>query len=152
MSARWFLTTFFGMSLLFLCAARSPGGDDLAQAELKKLEGTWQVTSGERNGMPTERIVGDTLTFSGEEFTVQHDGNERFKATIKLYPDKKPREIDATVTEGEDKGKTALGIYALEGDELKLCFDPPGGGARPKEFASPEGSDYMVVVLKRQKK
>src|SRR5262245_40044788 len=126
MNARWPSTIGLGLSLLFIWATRAPGGDP-AQAALKKLEGTWQVTRGERNGMPTERIVGDTLTIRGEELAVQRDGKEQFKGTIKLYPDKAPQGLDVTITEGEDKGKTALGIYALDGDDLKLCFEPPGG-------------------------
>ena len=43
-----------------------------------------------------------------------------------------------------------LGIYKIEGDKLILCLSM--GGERPKEFASPAGSKFMLVTCKRAKK
>lgn len=150
MNRRRFLT--LGAGMLLLAAARTLGGDDATQVELKKIEGTWVITSAEQGGKAADRRRGDRLTFRGENLTVQHDGKEEFKATIKLHPDQKPKAIDLTIAEGEEKGKTALGIYALDGDDLKFCFNEPGGEGRPTEFTSQQGSEHMVVVLKREKK
>jgi uncharacterized protein (TIGR03067 family) len=141
----------FGFSLL--CVGQSPGGDDdAAKKELQAIQGTWQVTSGEKDGMATDRFNSDKLTISSDIFTVHHDGKDEFKATIRLHPDKKPKAADVKFTEGNENGKTALGIYTLDGDDLKFCFNKPGGESRPEDFSTKVGSDRMVVVLKREKK
>ena len=47
------------------------------------------------------------------------------------------------MTEFEKKeyiGKTALGIYAFDGDNLKWCSNEPGGAGRPKAFPAKVGS------------
>ena len=69
--------------------------------------------------------------------------------THKFDPDKKPPQVDAVVTEGEDKGNTMLGIYELKGDTMKVCFDPTGK-ERPTSFTPNEGQ--FGGVVKRAKK
>jgi hypothetical protein len=44
-----------------------------------------------------------------------------------------------------------LGIYEIDGDTLKVCFDPQGK-VRPTEFKSAPGSENFVNVHKRVKK
>lgn len=123
-----------------------------AKKELEKLKGTWVVTSAERDGKQTDRLNGDKMTIAGEGFVVtSKDGKELVKATIKLDPSKKPKTIDLTLTEGSDKDKVVLGIYALDGDKMKICLNEPGNTTRPTEFASKEGTRLMVVELKRDK-
>jgi hypothetical protein len=43
-----------------------------------------------------------------------------------------------------------LGIYALDGDTLKVCYDPQGQD-RPKEFKSAADSNVTFAVCKRVK-
>ena len=71
--------------------------------------------------------------------------------TQKLDPSKSPKTIDVTVTEGLNKGAVMLGIYEINGDTLKVCFDPEGK-KRPTEFKSASGSADFVNVHKRVKK
>jgi hypothetical protein len=49
----------------------------------------------------------------------------------------------------EHKGKTGLGIYTLEGDDLQWCVCQPGETKRPKEFW---GKGHLFVTFKRDKK
>ena len=53
---------------------------------------------------------------------------------------------------GGSGGKDVVfqGIYALDGDDLKICFAPPGE-KRPTEFVTQGGSSEQLVVLKRDK-
>jgi uncharacterized protein (TIGR03067 family) len=124
--------------------------DDTAKvkAELKKLQGTWVDVYAEKAGEKLE--VGDhELKFDGETFRVSDHGRVQEKGTIKLDPSKDPMEIDLRLQEGEQEAKTALGIYAWDGENLKLCLGEPGGGPRPKDFTTaPEGR--ILIVLKRQ--
>ena len=51
-----------------------------------------------------------------------------------------------TVVKGQGKGQTVLGIYALEGETLKLCYALPGR-ERPKTFTTAEGSGTQMRRL-----
>ena len=53
-------------------------------------------------------------------------------------------------TEGPEKGNTSLGIYQLEGDDLKLCLTITAKD-RPAEFAAKPKSGLGIEVLKREK-
>jgi len=138
-----------------LLAGGLAGGDDKADAAKKdqdKLQGTWTFVSMESNGQAVPQ--GDpapTITFAGNKFTVKAGEVVLQAGTQTLDPGKKPKEVDSTVTEGEGKGTTMLGIYELDGDNLKACFDTQGK-KRPTEFKTAAGSGHMLVVLKRAKK
>jgi uncharacterized protein (TIGR03067 family) len=67
-----------------------------------------------------------------------------------VEPAQTPKTVNATVTEGEGKGTTMLGIYELDGDTMKCCFDPEGK-KRPTEFKTSEGSTVFLNVHKREK-
>jgi uncharacterized protein (TIGR03067 family) len=125
--------------------------EDTGADVLKKLQGTWQFVSQEMDGKsrPKEELAKQTITFAGDKWTVRADGKVVQAGTHKFNPAKKPAQVDAVVTEGEDKGNTMLGIYELKGDRLHVCFDPKGK-ARPTDFASK--GDRMTAIVERQKK
>jgi hypothetical protein len=56
----------------------------------------------------------------------------------------------AADTEGPEKGNTSLGIYELQGDDLKLCLTITAKD-RPTEFAAKPKSGHGFEVLKREK-
>ncbi|HZT79683.1 MAG TPA: TIGR03067 domain-containing protein [Gemmataceae bacterium] len=125
--------------------------DDAAAKEAKKFQGTWVFVSMERDGK--QQPKGDevmTVTIQGDKFTVKRGDKFFHSGTQKLYPARKPKAIDARITEGEGKGTTMLGIYELDGDTLKVCFDEEGK-ARPTEFKSKPNSSLFVVVARRKK-
>jgi uncharacterized protein (TIGR03067 family) len=129
--------------------------DDKAdvEKELKKFQGTWTFESSETGGkeLPTGELKELTLTFEGDKHTVKK-GDEVIQVGIqKLDPSKSPKTIDVTMAEGLNKGKVMLGIYEIDGDTLKVCFDPHGK-KRPTEFKSVPGSENFVNVHKRVKK
>jgi uncharacterized protein (TIGR03067 family) len=65
---------------------------------------------------------------------------------FKIDASTSPKSIDVTSNYGEDKGKTARGIYELEGTTLSICACYKGD--RPKKIVSDSG--IMLMVLKRQ--
>jgi uncharacterized protein (TIGR03067 family) len=117
-----------------------------------KLQGTWTFVSMERGG---EKIPqgegGPTITFDGDKFAVKAGDQVLQAGTQTLDPSQKPKAVDSKVTEGEGKGTTMLGIYEIDGDNLKACFDTEGK-KRPTEFKTTAGDGHMLVVLKRAKK
>ena len=81
--------------------------------------------------------------------TVYEKGKIEVQYEIKLDIDKKPKTIDFTNLIGENKDKTEPGIYAFDGDKLKLCLDEKRKG-RPTVFEGKESETYSVIVLKKK--
>jgi uncharacterized protein (TIGR03067 family) len=129
--------------------------DDKAdvEKEFKKFHGVWTFESAEAGGRktPADDLKGVTLTFAGDKYTVKRGDEVIQVGTQKLDPSKSPKAIDVTVTEGLNKGAVMLGIYEIDGDTLKVCFDEEGK-KRPTEFKSAPGSQTFVNVHKRAKK
>jgi uncharacterized protein (TIGR03067 family) len=127
-------------------------GDD-AKADLKRLQGTWQVVSATSKGekVPAEDIADLELVIEGDKINVREKGRIQERMTFKIDPGKKPRAIDFTHTEGSKKDKVDHAIYQVDGDNLKICVNEESGGARPTAFASNAGSTHSLVVLKRAK-
>jgi uncharacterized protein (TIGR03067 family) len=125
---------------------------DDTKKEYDRFEGTWKFISVEQDGMklPVQAIEGSRLICKGDIFTVT-DPALTYKGTFKLDATKKPKTIDATFTEGPEKGTTMLGIYELEGDVYKVCFNVTGKD-RPTEFAGKKGSGHVFQILRRDKK
>ncbi len=71
---------------------------------------------------------------------------------LKIDGTKKPKFIDAKVTDGENKGKTILGIYEHAGETLRVCVALPGNDERPTDFSAKTGSSRALTVYKRDKK
>jgi uncharacterized protein (TIGR03067 family) len=132
-------------------AVQGEDGQETGKDVLKKIQGTWKFVSQEMDGnaLPKEEVAKHTITFAGDKWTVRSEGKVVQAGTHKFDPTKKPAQVDAAVTEGEDKGSTMLGIYELKGDTLKVCFDPKGK-ERPKEFSSKDGR--LTAVVEREKK
>jgi uncharacterized protein (TIGR03067 family) len=125
---------------------------DVAQ-ELKRFQGAWTIESSVTGGMelPADQLKGLIVTFEGNRHTVQNGDQVVQAGTQTIDPSKSPKTIDVTITEGPSKGAVMLGIYEIEGDTLKACFDPEGK-ARPTKFTSATGSTHFVNIHKRIKK
>jgi uncharacterized protein (TIGR03067 family) len=133
-----------------LTAAQAPPGD--AKKALDQIQGTWTVVMAEADGkpLPAEQTKDLKLVVQGDKYTFKTP-DHTIEGTYKLDPAKKPKTIDATRSDGPDKGKVLLGIYQVEGDQLKMCFGAPGKETRPKDFAPKAGEGFRLYVLKRSK-
>jgi uncharacterized protein (TIGR03067 family) len=132
-------------------AKKSDGPGDLAEEELHKLQGSWQVASSIWNGVP-EPAAARTVTylFQGDKVIVlDRDGNRYQEETIKLMSDQTPKAIDCWGKDGSQAA--ALGIYSLEADTLQWCSAKAANKVRPTSFGSEPGSRHSLMVLRRKK-
>jgi uncharacterized protein (TIGR03067 family) len=129
--------------------------DDAAKKELKKLEGTWVLVSGEvGKKLSAEHVKKGKIVWKGAEVTVHtpHQSKEPIKGTVKVDPTKSPREMSWVRRTGPHAARTMLAIYEFKGDDqYRVCFAPPGK-ARPRAFTTKAGSGHMLHVWKRLKK
>jgi uncharacterized protein (TIGR03067 family) len=141
------MTRFAAVGLvLVLAASGALTADEKGPAG---LDGTYQAVAMTREGKdePADRVAEVRLTITGSELTFSVK-KKSFPAKITVNPKAKPAAIDIAPTDGPEKGKTFLGIYKVEDDELLLAFTEKGD--RPTEFKG-EG-DVLFVRLKRGEK
>jgi uncharacterized protein (TIGR03067 family) len=127
--------------------------DDTADKDLKHIQGVWRIESREVGGKkePTEKSKDITITIDGDKVTVKLGDKVLMAGTQRLDSAKTPKAIDTTIVEGEHKGTVMLGIYEIDGETLKVCFDTEGK-KRPTEFKTAEGTKLFLNVHKRVKK
>jgi uncharacterized protein (TIGR03067 family) len=146
-------TALLTLAALTAAAVATAKDDDQTKKDLKPLVGTWEHVSQVQDGKETEKdqLKGVTVTVTAEgKWELKKDDTLILEGTVKLDPSKKPKAADWTITtEGDLKGKTALGIYDVDGDTWKHCFS---FDKRPEKFDSKEGSMVTNAVLKRVKK
>jgi uncharacterized protein (TIGR03067 family) len=131
--------------------AADPTPEEVVQTEFQNLQGTWLYESLEEDGKKTdaETLKARTFLVGADAFLVRQ-GNKIVQAgELTLDPAKTPRTFNAAVRGGEPKGAAFLGIYQLDKDTLKLCYDP-AGQARPAEFKAEAKSGLVTAVLKRK--
>jgi hypothetical protein len=120
----------FAIGVCLLLAA--DGAEDAVKKELAAMDGEWYMVSAEREGRTLPGSYGRT-------------------AKVSVDPSKTPKTIDYAVAEGQFQGQTQLGIYELDGDDVKYCFADPGN-PRPTDFTTRGKIGYTVGVWKRIKK
>jgi uncharacterized protein (TIGR03067 family) len=102
------------------------------------LEGEWSSVSAEVNG----KDFGKVRIRFGQGTMDLRVGKE----SVGLNYRSRRGALDCMVL-----GRRVPGIYRIEGNRLLICFGKEGG-ERPRTFASPPGSDHLLLVLVRQRR
>lgn len=137
-----------GLLAAVLTAGAVPAG--AARNDADQIQGTWSVVSIHHNGkpVPPEKIKLTKVTITKDSLAVVPEGEEKETVPYTLDTTKNPKWIDFTT-----KGGKTLGIYELNGDDLKICFNKKDGAERPTRFESKADSpNGVLMVLKRDKK
>src|SRR5262249_3711103 len=110
----------------------------------------WQSVSGEVNGnaMPPQIVSQVRFTINGNMLGFRLKAEREDQMTLTIDPGKSPKQFDMTKV---GSSQTNLGIYELNGDELRLCTPCADKGVRPQTIASPTNSGQSVFVLRKQK-
>jgi uncharacterized protein (TIGR03067 family) len=122
-----------------------------AKQDQAKLQGAWMMISGEREGQsfPSEYLTNSERVVKGDETTVTVQGQLFMKAKFSLDPSKNPKTIDYSINGGSYTGRSMLGIYELDGDNLRFCLATPGK-ERPIGFATQPDDGQTMTVWKRE--
>ena len=125
-----------------------------AEADLKTLEGTWQITdyvTSSKQPESAERIAAikeQRWIFRGDVLTVIVNG-EADESVITIDPTRPLKAIDLASFSRGDGSPSMLGLYSIAGDTLKLALSPIEAG-RPKAMQLGEGV-LGVMTLTRTK-
>ncbi len=139
-------------SLLIAFGVSAAGNEDAPSGDKGKLQGKWQIVSVayedkviKRDGVPNawKGTFEKDLFVEGNRFGQVGHSN----AGLELDETRVPKKI----TVRDDGGKlTFRGIYALDGDTLKVCMNGDGSDVRrPEEFVTRKGTSLVLIVLKR---
>jgi RNA polymerase sigma factor (sigma-70 family) len=120
-------------------------------SEVRDFQGEWVVTAMEGDGQKAsaDDVKGMKWVIKGNEITASDPDGSTGKMSFKLDPGKRPKEIDVTSLDGNLKGTTSLGIYAIEGRRLRACLAFAEKG-RPKEFATATGDGRTLITLEKK--
>jgi uncharacterized protein (TIGR03067 family) len=137
--------------LTLLALGQSGQLNGALSSELEKLQGTWNFVSLEVEGakLPEAMLSGSKIIIKGENFKSISAGIT-YEGKIQIDLSKMPNTLDLIFTDGPEKGRTSLGIYELDGENLRICLSL-AGSTRPTEFASKAGSGFAFETLKREK-
>ena len=120
------------------------------EAEWKLRNGTWEPVSTVADGKerPVQKDRKFALKYKDEKYSDTLDDKVVGEGTSKVDPTQSPKTLDITPERNGMKGQTALAIYELKDDEMKVCMARPGK-ERPKEFESKPGSGHILMTFKR---
>ena len=141
------------LMLVVVFSLGAGGTADSEKKEFAKLAGSWTLKELTYDGTDHSKLK-FKVVFKGNQGKVEGDAsvtNEYAGIKFKLDPSTSPKKMDITIAAGSQTDATMQGIYELKDDELRICAKVFGTG-RPKEFAAPDGSSSVLLVLKREAK
>ncbi|HWE35507.1 MAG TPA: TIGR03067 domain-containing protein [Isosphaeraceae bacterium] len=139
-----------GIVLVLLAVAPGRADDRAAKDEAKALRGTWRLESQEEGGRKVVRKTpgGETLHIGEDGFVIRSGDATRRAGTMTFDPSRSPKALTMVVTRGDLRGKTLHGIYELDGETLRLCYDRDGKDA-PDAFRTTPGTRLVLVSYVR---
>jgi uncharacterized protein (TIGR03067 family) len=129
-------------------AQSGPAKADPAKPKvLDALQGTWVLTTADGQDLSTGPEVAVTIT--GDKYVQTVNGDIVERGQIKLDETKKPVYIDLAIQEGNDAGKTQMGVIEVSGDTVKGKLNSPGDNVRPNDFEPADGFFAFTAVKKK---
>jgi uncharacterized protein (TIGR03067 family) len=109
------------------------------------LAGQWTPVSAELSGQdfPVANFGGATLQLTDSTYEFAGD-----KGSYAVLSSKEPAKLDIHGQSGPHAGRTIPAIFELSDQQLTIGYQL-GGGERPTEFTSPQGSQILIVNYKR---
>jgi uncharacterized protein (TIGR03067 family) len=124
------------------------------QTELEELQGNWTLTAHAGHGAQWLAEHGGKfdggLIFDGHKLEFWVKGGKYIEGVTRIDPTGTPKTINIFHLNKEDKGRTGLGIYELNGDTLRICWAVAGLlEVRPTEFPTNAGENMSFNTYQR---
>ena len=131
------------IACVLLVGTKSLG--DKPRGDKDKIQGTWKVVSFDTT--PPEKLPSTKVVITADKFK-----GLGVVLKYKIDPRQKPTTVDLEGKEG-DRDIKQLGIYVLDGDNLKLYWGADKKSPRPTKFPKEPNTDNhtRLLVLKRVK-
>jgi uncharacterized protein (TIGR03067 family) len=123
--------------------------EEAVQRDLQQLRGTWIAVDIEHDGGKETPQGGLKWIFQGDTYEIWIGKQKMETNRVTLDPTRTPGTIEMKLVGGSKGSPRVTGIYALEGDTLKVCYDLTGRGY-PGEFSAPRGASRIAYVFRRQ--
>ena len=117
--------------------------DQQSKSDKELFQGTWEVVS----SVEAEQFAGARARITADTMIFQNRKKDAITLKYSLRPTKKPKEIDTSHEIDPGKPIIQLGIYALEGNTLKLCIEA-AGKSRPASFEKAGGTAHIFLLKK----
>jgi len=132
-------------------AQTPPAKPEAAKSKtLTAVQGTWIFTS--VNGQDATGQAEIVITITDDKYVQTIDGNVVEKGTLKFDDTKKPIAIDLVIAEGQDAGKTQLGVIELtSATAVRVKLNTAGETTRPSDFAPAPGEGYFSFTAVKKK-
>lgn len=111
------------------------------------MQGAWVFTTTNGNDMTGQPEVVITITDNKYVQTINGDVVER--GTFKIDETKKPMQVDLMISEGQDAGKTQIGVFELSGGIVKVKVANAGETTRPTDFAPADDAFTFTAAKKK---
>jgi uncharacterized protein (TIGR03067 family) len=113
------------------------------------FEGKWTIQKLVRDGKEDESMKGAVREHTGDKYIITPPKDSKAPAAEGTFTfDLKEKTIDMKPSTGTYKGKTLLGIFLLNGDEVTVVFAEKD---RPKDFEGGAGKGHVLVKMKKAK-
>jgi uncharacterized protein (TIGR03067 family) len=139
---RFIAAVFVGLFAAWSVSFASPESGDT-----QALQDTWKLVSCVANGVPQTADM--QWIVSGNQYTVRLNGQSAAVPYVfKLDPKQKHIDVVHHDTPAGTYGGRFKGIYDVEGDTLKVCYDLKGQ-KYPTSFEAPRGSAQVLYEFQR---
>lgn len=116
--------------------------------EAPPLQGRWAVLEFEDSGAKVHQEIGfSAVEFAGEKLILEKEGAGRLVLSFRADATTRPGSLDIEANTPEGNRFFMTGIYAVEGDQLRVCWNDSGHG-RPTTFETNDQTCGFSLVLR----
>jgi uncharacterized protein (TIGR03067 family) len=105
------------------------------RAEVGRLQGKWAVLQHEDSGEKVPVGTVSAIEFAGAKLILTRADQAQLVMAFSLNPLTNPKSLEIVTEPGDGRRFFMTGIYAMEGDLLRLCWNDSGHGP-PAGFAT----------------
>jgi uncharacterized protein (TIGR03067 family) len=146
------LTLALAASFAAVLSAQTQTNKPAPQAQAAKskamemVQGAWVFTTANGQDASAADIV---VTITGDKYVQTAGGNVEEKGSFTIDDTKKPMWLTIKILEGNDAGKTQLGVFEVTATTMRgKLTEPDGGSPRPTDFEPAEG--YFVFTARKR--